>query len=468
MALVAVYPVRADEISPPMAPTLTVSDPPPPPIVENFVDLVIETPVATPSAWSMFWKKELQNMILLATLDPIDDATKRVKYAEENMQLPRFVIGEASDADHVAIAISAIKRGEDLIKGLNSRKQRYLLNGNQDSWKLAKNIMVFLNHSDSVLTEMITIIGRENLLAEGAIGDDFQVAFGSLHGTTTLFIQQQTRVEREVANRSRGSGIFKNDQDRDGLLDAVEMEMGLSITDPDTDGDGLDEKKEIEIYCTDPTKFDTDGDGFRDGMEIINAYNPLGAGKIEISSGEQGFTVMAQVESSPRECLNKFRTNNRLTTTTLNYLDRIELNTERRIAVREVVNELRTTSQLTTTTQACLDQPSPYSLTATSQSVAAIRNCFDQTFLSRSGTGSRLDRIDSNYGGRIAVREVVNELRTTGRLTSTIQNRLDRIESNYQRGTPSSEILTELRTDSQLSTGTLDYLDRIDLNFQIR
>jgi len=42
------------------------------------------------------------------------------------------------------------------------------------------------------------------------------------------------------------------DQDKDGLSDAVEWELG-----------------------TDPNKPDTDGDGFNDGEEVANGYNPL-------------------------------------------------------------------------------------------------------------------------------------------------------------------------------------------------
>ncbi|KKQ27634.1 MAG: Calcium-binding protein [Candidatus Magasanikbacteria bacterium GW2011_GWC2_37_14] len=71
-----------------------------------------------------------------------------------------------------------------------------------------------------------------------------------------------------------------NDLDGDGILDTKEKEIGTSNRDSDTDGDSLTDKEEIEVYKTDPTKVDTDDDGYWDGYEIINNYNPLGAGKL--------------------------------------------------------------------------------------------------------------------------------------------------------------------------------------------
>lgn len=43
----------------------------------------------------------------------------------------------------------------------------------------------------------------------------------------------------------------------------------------DSDHDGLSDKKEIDIYKTDPSKWDTDGDGYGDGDEVWNGYSPL-------------------------------------------------------------------------------------------------------------------------------------------------------------------------------------------------
>ena len=47
----------------------------------------------------------------------------------------------------------------------------------------------------------------------------------------------------------------------------------------DTDNDGIKNGEELNVYGTDPSKKDTDNDGFTDYQEIMNGYNPLGAGK---------------------------------------------------------------------------------------------------------------------------------------------------------------------------------------------
>ncbi len=48
----------------------------------------------------------------------------------------------------------------------------------------------------------------------------------------------------------------------------------------DSDNDGLNNSEEISQYKTDPNNPDTDGDGFKDGDEVKNGYNPNGSGKL--------------------------------------------------------------------------------------------------------------------------------------------------------------------------------------------
>lgn len=45
----------------------------------------------------------------------------------------------------------------------------------------------------------------------------------------------------------------------------------------DTDVDGLTDEGERQIYKTDPTKSDTDGDGWSDGVEVMSGTDPLDA-----------------------------------------------------------------------------------------------------------------------------------------------------------------------------------------------
>lgn len=71
------------------------------------------------------------------------------------------------------------------------------------------------------------------------------------------------------------------DSDFDGLSDYDEIM--IYKTDPlkaDTDGDGLNDYEEVKIYGTDPLKVDTDGDGYSDYEEVTHGYNPLGDGPL--------------------------------------------------------------------------------------------------------------------------------------------------------------------------------------------
>lgn len=295
------------------AQTLTVTvGTPPAEVEENFVDLTIDPQLKTPSSWSLFWTKEMQDLSLLVTVNSIADATKRVKYSEESIQLAKFVITESDDASHSGIMIDLIKRSEDLIINLNSNKDKFLLKDNQSAKNLAQNIAVHLKHREDTMITVSTKIGADVLRNGGISGVVFSTAFDDLKSAVVKFRQEITEAAKTLSNKVRGTGTFKNDQDRDGVPDDMEKEMGLSIADPDTDGDGLSDKKEIEVYGTDPTKVDTDGDGFWDGMEIINGYNPLGNGKLDDKA-------IKQRSANSEKFFERLKTQRLLTTSTLNY-----------------------------------------------------------------------------------------------------------------------------------------------------
>ncbi|MBT5338745.1 hypothetical protein HN643_03460 [Candidatus Falkowbacteria bacterium] len=71
-----------------------------------------------------------------------------------------------------------------------------------------------------------------------------------------------------------------SDRDNDGLSDDLEKELGTNIFKADSDGDGLFDISEVNVYKTDPLTADTDGDGFLDGEEVLGGYNPKGPGKL--------------------------------------------------------------------------------------------------------------------------------------------------------------------------------------------
>ncbi len=90
------------------------------------------------------------------------------------------------------------------------------------------------------------------------------------------------------------------DTDYDGYSDWLELNSGFSpldsrpikLEDSDFDHDGLSDRMELN-FKTNLTNKDTDGDGFLDGEEIKNFYNPLSKEnkklekRIEINTGKQ-------------------------------------------------------------------------------------------------------------------------------------------------------------------------------------
>ena len=92
----------------------------------------------------------------------------------------------------------------------------------------------------------------------------------------------ETAVENIETKNFELPEWYETDKDGDGVTDAKEEELGTDLNMSDTDGDGVSDKDEIEKFKTDPTNVDTDGDGHRDGVEIINGYNPAGEGELII------------------------------------------------------------------------------------------------------------------------------------------------------------------------------------------
>jgi hypothetical protein len=74
--------------------------------------------------------------------------------------------------------------------------------------------------------------------------------------------------------------VGSGDRDHDDLSASLEERLGSSDTDTDSDDDGLSDFDEYNKYGTDPANPDTDGDGYLDGAEVQNGYNPLGSGRL--------------------------------------------------------------------------------------------------------------------------------------------------------------------------------------------
>lgn len=75
------------------------------------------------------------------------------------------------------------------------------------------------------------------------------------------------------------------DSDGDGLFDVEELALGTNPNLPDTDGDGVMDGHEVDVFGTNPLLADSDGDGVGDLQEIVGGTNPLAA-----DSDDDGFT----------------------------------------------------------------------------------------------------------------------------------------------------------------------------------
>lgn len=96
-------------------------------------------------------------------------------------------------------------------------------------------------------------------------GDGLKDFFEFSYLTTDLLL---------VDTDENGISDADEDFDGDGLTNIQEQELGTRPDKWDTDGDGLSDGEEVNIYGTDPLSVDTDGDGLTDYEEIKLGLNP--------------------------------------------------------------------------------------------------------------------------------------------------------------------------------------------------
>ena len=114
---------------------------------------------------------------------------------------------------------------------------------------------------DGLSTRTESRIGTDPNVADtdgGGVPDGVEHALG----TDPLLKRDDTRLSRR-------------DRDGDGIDDDTERRHGTNPLNPDTDGDGLPDGKEVFEFQTDPLDPDTDHGGARDGDEVAFGANPL-------------------------------------------------------------------------------------------------------------------------------------------------------------------------------------------------
>ena len=105
------------------------------------------------------------------------------------------------------------------------------------------------------------------------------------------------------------SVVINPDSDGDGLTDADETDVyGTDPANPDTDGDGLTDGDEVLVDGTDPLNPDTDGGGIGDGQEVlIDGTDPLDPSDDVIDSDGDGLLDGMERDLAKQDgCLDPF------------------------------------------------------------------------------------------------------------------------------------------------------------------
>jgi hypothetical protein len=95
------------------------------------------------------------------------------------------------------------------------------------------------------------------------------------NGLTDCFELEKLGIMDVSSNSSEERALPGEDPDHDGLTNIEEQRYGTYPLIGDTDGDGLTDGREVNVYHTDPRLQDTDHDGLDDASEIKLGADPL-------------------------------------------------------------------------------------------------------------------------------------------------------------------------------------------------
>lgn len=144
-------------------------------------------------------------------------------------------------------------------------KQPGSLVGDRSEEELSALLSMESKHIDELPEE---VMGPSDLREYCALATNFDVCASLLmENDSTLDLSALTakRDEMETARKEERQVLTKRTGTRAYY---------------DTDQDGVTDYDEVNIYKTDPTIIDSDGDGFGDGAELLARTNPLGGSKL--------------------------------------------------------------------------------------------------------------------------------------------------------------------------------------------
>lgn len=138
--------------------------------------------------------------------------------------------------------------------------------------------MLALQNQDITFCDRITDEGRKaacgDLLIFGYVERDDCSLAGSFSEECSGYLQEVRSFANQITSVDYCDQIQEPDEEEgdDSNFDIALCSLALNT---DFDGDSLYLEQELELG-TDPQNSDTDGDGFDDGTEVKNGFNPLG------------------------------------------------------------------------------------------------------------------------------------------------------------------------------------------------
>ena len=118
-----------------------------------------------------------------------------------------------------------------------------------------------------------------------------------------IFFAQTVR-DKKLPDITMDEPTRNSDSEQDGLTDQEEARSATNPAKADTDGDGLADGDEVNIYGSDPLLYDTDSDTFDDGREVARKFSPLTnsrdpADAIELKKWTDGIAKFGLHEPTP-------------------------------------------------------------------------------------------------------------------------------------------------------------------------
>jgi len=238
------------------------------------------------------WIKEAAMLGLIKGYEDYDDTSL-------NPFMPNKTI-------NLAEAIFIIVNGLKLIEVIDGEK---LVTDNSTSWyEVYMDAALNLNKyvSSSVSLKNSFIVTQDEAVNPGqelTRGKSLEIAYRVLDAYNCTIIDKNNNGMSDYCEAKYKITDPNADEDNDGLINKDECRYSTDPTNPDTDGggvkdgdevrlrtnpldpiddqndtdgDGLTDREELNVYKTDPNKADTDNGGINDGTEVkTNKTNPL-------------------------------------------------------------------------------------------------------------------------------------------------------------------------------------------------